>query len=187
MVLATLRTCVMPDGTENRGPEVTFRENAEGERRGRAGRSKTHHAIGLASAFLLEGRGAGPIGTGRSEGPGPRRTPTPKESLTGYTRELLTITGRRSLVPFSWTTSLVPSSVHRRTARFKMSMSFLRLISGFTKPQSYYMRGAPREREQPLHRGFRPQPFAPERAGAPKDPGPEAQSGLARRPAPGCR
>ena len=75
MVLATLRTCVLPDGTENRGPEVTFRKNTEGERRGRAGLSKAHHAIGLASAFLLEGRGVGPIGTGQSEGPGPRRTP----------------------------------------------------------------------------------------------------------------
>ena len=30
MVLATLRTCVLPDGTENRGPGVTFRERAHG-------------------------------------------------------------------------------------------------------------------------------------------------------------
>ena len=32
MVLATLRTCVLPDGTEKRGAEATFRESAEGAR-----------------------------------------------------------------------------------------------------------------------------------------------------------
>src|SRR5918997_4690856 len=33
------------------------------------------------------------------------------------------ITGRRSRVPSSWTTSLVPSSAHRRIARFKTFIS----------------------------------------------------------------
>jgi hypothetical protein len=28
--IATLETCVLPDGTEKRGVEVTFRESAEG-------------------------------------------------------------------------------------------------------------------------------------------------------------
>jgi hypothetical protein len=28
--VATLETCVLPDGTEKRGAEVTFRESAEG-------------------------------------------------------------------------------------------------------------------------------------------------------------
>ena len=28
--IATLETCVVPDGTEKRGAEVTFRESAEG-------------------------------------------------------------------------------------------------------------------------------------------------------------
>jgi len=28
--IATLETCVLPDGTEKRGAEVTFRESAEG-------------------------------------------------------------------------------------------------------------------------------------------------------------
>ena len=28
--IATLETCVLPDGTERRGAEVTFRESAEG-------------------------------------------------------------------------------------------------------------------------------------------------------------
>ncbi len=28
--IATLETCVLPDGTEKRGAEVAFRENAEG-------------------------------------------------------------------------------------------------------------------------------------------------------------
>ena len=28
--MATLETCVLPDGTEKRGAEVTFRESAEG-------------------------------------------------------------------------------------------------------------------------------------------------------------
>ncbi len=28
--IATLETCVLPDGTEKRGAEVTFREGAEG-------------------------------------------------------------------------------------------------------------------------------------------------------------
>ena len=28
--ISTLETCVMPDGTEKRGAEVTFRESAEG-------------------------------------------------------------------------------------------------------------------------------------------------------------
>jgi hypothetical protein len=28
--IATLETCVLPNGTEKRGDEVTFRENAEG-------------------------------------------------------------------------------------------------------------------------------------------------------------
>ena len=35
--IATLETCVLPDGTEKRSAEVTFRESAEGERVG-AGR-----------------------------------------------------------------------------------------------------------------------------------------------------
>jgi hypothetical protein len=30
--IATLETCVLPDGTEKRGVEVTFRESAEGVR-----------------------------------------------------------------------------------------------------------------------------------------------------------
>ena len=34
MVLATLRTCVLPDGTEKRGAEVTFWESAHGGARG---------------------------------------------------------------------------------------------------------------------------------------------------------
>ena len=29
--IATLETCVLPDGTEKRGAEVTFRESAEGD------------------------------------------------------------------------------------------------------------------------------------------------------------
>ena len=29
--IATLETCVLPDGTEKRGAEVTFKESAEGE------------------------------------------------------------------------------------------------------------------------------------------------------------
>jgi hypothetical protein len=28
--IATLETCILPDGTEKRGAEVTFRESAEG-------------------------------------------------------------------------------------------------------------------------------------------------------------
>jgi hypothetical protein len=34
MVLTNLQTCVLPDGTEKRGAEVTFRESAKGERGG---------------------------------------------------------------------------------------------------------------------------------------------------------
>ena len=30
--ISTLETCVLPDGTEKRGAEVTFRESAEGVR-----------------------------------------------------------------------------------------------------------------------------------------------------------
>ncbi len=44
------------------------------------------------------------------------------------------ITGRLSRVPSSRTTSLVPSSAHRRIARFKKFISFL-LLSGAACPR----------------------------------------------------
>ena len=46
-------------------------------------------------------------------------------------RELLRTIARRSLVPSSWKTSSVVSTVHRRFARFKMAISFLRLSRCF--------------------------------------------------------
>lgn len=46
-------------------------------------------------------------------------------------RELLRTIARRSLVPSSWKTSSVVSKVHRRFARFKMVISFLRLSRCF--------------------------------------------------------
>ena len=33
--ISTLETCILPDGTEKRGAEVTFRESAEVDRIGR--------------------------------------------------------------------------------------------------------------------------------------------------------
>ena len=84
-------------------------------------------------------------------------------------RELLRTIGRRSLVPSSRKTSSVVSRVY---IRFKMVISFLRVISGFPRLRTDYMPYAHRGRERVTrksprpHLGARKRPRPPDRGRA---------------------